>query len=209
MARINRTRYVVLGLLGLGPRSGYDIRSEVRDVTGYFWNESYGQIYPVLARMTGEGLIRRKAEPTGGRVRHVYSITPRGRRILVDWLEAPVEPEVVRRELLLKLFFGRNVPAATLVGHVKAFRDRALGLGERVAAIERQLGRESGIERDLPYWLLTTRFGRQISATFVEWSDAVIAELRKRSRNPRPARRAVTRGTPKRRRPSQRSGRAS
>ena len=39
---------------------------------------------------------------------------------------------------------------------------------------------ESGIERDLPYWLLTVRFGQQISAAFAAWGDAALAELNQR-----------------------------
>jgi len=182
MARTNRTRYVILGLLSLGPRSGYDIRREVREVTGYFWNESFGQIYPVLARLKREGLIRRKTERTGGRLRHIYGMTPAGRRALIQWLEAPVVPEVVRRELLLKLFFGRNVTPRVLMGHVSAFRERARHLGERITQIERQLAKETGIERDLPYWLLTARFGKAISAAFAQWSDVALAQLARQGR---------------------------
>src|SRR5437867_4405478 len=108
MPRSNKTTHVVLGLLGVSPMTGYDIKKQVEEVTGHFWRESFGQIYPVLGRLCAEGLVTRSAERNGGRRRFVYRITPRGRQALRRWLRTPPEPDPVRRELLLKLFFGRN-----------------------------------------------------------------------------------------------------
>lgn len=42
----NQTSYVILGLLSIAPnQTGYDIRKAVEETVGYFWSESYGQIY--------------------------------------------------------------------------------------------------------------------------------------------------------------------
>src|SRR2546423_9274663 len=58
---------VVLGLLSLGPRSGYDIKTVVDRSTRFFWAASYGQIYPELRRLEEEGLIEGEDAPNGGR----------------------------------------------------------------------------------------------------------------------------------------------
>ena len=179
MPRTNTTRYVILGLLGMRPGSGYEIRKDLGEVMGYFWNESFGQIYPALRRLTAERLVERRTERTGARSRHVYCITPRGRTELRKWLVEPVRPEPVRRELLLKLFFGRNVTPKVLIGHVRAQRDRALQLGRGVAATESQVLREAKGSPDLPYWLLTIRFGKALSRALVDWADETLAELEK------------------------------
>jgi DNA-binding PadR family transcriptional regulator len=42
------TAYVILGILGLGPHSGYDIKQLADLSTRHFWATSYGQIYPEL-----------------------------------------------------------------------------------------------------------------------------------------------------------------
>ena len=42
------TPNALLGLLSLRPMSGYDIRQVISESIGYFWSESYGQIYPGL-----------------------------------------------------------------------------------------------------------------------------------------------------------------
>src|SRR5690242_7825213 len=77
---------VVLGLLSLGPRSGYDINTVVDRSTRFFWAASYGQIYPELKRLEEEGLVEGEDQPNGGRNRRVYSLTAAGREALHDWL---------------------------------------------------------------------------------------------------------------------------
>jgi len=101
---------VLLGLLTIEPMSGYDLGQTIRVSIGHFWNESYGQIYPNLKRLAAEGLVTAKAERQKGKPdRHIYSITPKGRERLAQWLAVAPQPEVPRNELLLKLFFGSRL----------------------------------------------------------------------------------------------------
>ncbi|UCB53625.1 MAG: PadR family transcriptional regulator, partial [Candidatus Zixiibacteriota bacterium] len=48
MPRANKTEFAVLGLLSLSPMSGYDMKAFISQSIGYFWQESYGQLYPAL-----------------------------------------------------------------------------------------------------------------------------------------------------------------
>ena len=54
MARERQTDLAVLGALSIAPMTGYALREGIRDVLGQFWSESFGQIYPTLARLEGE-----------------------------------------------------------------------------------------------------------------------------------------------------------
>src|SRR5213592_3677521 len=98
---------VLLGMLSLGPRSGYDIKAIVDRSTRFFWTASYGQIYPELKRLEQEGLIRGEDASTNGRARRAYDLTRKGERALDDWLRSdrPLLLET-RDEGLLKLFFS-------------------------------------------------------------------------------------------------------
>ena len=60
---LSPTGRVILGFLAVEPRSGYDIKEQVDKSTRFFWAASYGQIYPELKRLAGDGLRG------GGRVR--------------------------------------------------------------------------------------------------------------------------------------------
>ena len=73
------TEYAVLGMLGWGPASGYDLKKRFEGSVGHFWSESYGQIYPILARLATQGLAERRLERQKGKPdRYVYSITAEG-----------------------------------------------------------------------------------------------------------------------------------
>ncbi|HXZ56720.1 MAG TPA: PadR family transcriptional regulator, partial [Gaiellaceae bacterium] len=92
---------VVLGMLSLGPRSGYDIKAVVDRSTRFFWAASYGQIYPELRRLEEEGLIEGEDAPSGGRSRRVFRLTDAGRKALEDWLLGPKTTIEYRDESLL------------------------------------------------------------------------------------------------------------
>src|SRR3954464_14236257 len=87
--QLSPTGYVVLGMLRLGVRSGYDIKQLVDKSTRFFWAASYGQIYPELKKLEAAGLITGAADPQGGRQRRAYELTERGEQVLDDWLKRP------------------------------------------------------------------------------------------------------------------------
>ena len=72
---LSPTAYVILGMLNLAPRSGYEIKALVDESTRFFWAASYGQIYPELKRLEEAGLIEGTSSPQGGRKRTIYELT--------------------------------------------------------------------------------------------------------------------------------------
>ena len=107
MSSLTPTARVILGMLKLGVRTGYDVKKAIDTSTRFFWTASYGQIYPELKRLRKAGLVRAKQVPRGRVKRTVYSLTPKGERALHEWL---TDSENVLFELrdegLLRLFFG-------------------------------------------------------------------------------------------------------
>src|SRR3954454_12464454 len=101
---------VILGLLSLKPRSGYDIKTVVDRSTRFFWAASYGQIYPELRRLEEEGLIEGEDAPNGGRGRRGFKLTAAGRKALEEWLLGPETTIEYRDESLLRLFFADALP---------------------------------------------------------------------------------------------------
>src|SRR5579859_2559184 len=123
MAKENKSRYAILGMLSTEPMSGYDIKKAIENSVANFWNESYGQIYPILKQLADMGLTTSHTEKQEGKPeRYVYTLTDKGREELLHWLTEPVEHAVERNELLLKLFFGRQNSIADNVEHVQQFR---------------------------------------------------------------------------------------
>src|SRR5690242_18902577 len=113
---------VVLGLLSLGPRSGYDIKTVVDRSTRFFWAASYGQIYPELRRLEREGRIVGEDSPNGARARRVYTLTDAGREALESWLLGARTTIELRDESLLRLFFADELPREQALGLLEARR---------------------------------------------------------------------------------------
>jgi DNA-binding PadR family transcriptional regulator len=117
------TGRVILGMIALGKRTGYDIKQLVDRSTRYFWAASYGQIYPELRRLEEQGLVAGRSEPSGGRARTVYELTEGGERALQDWLtgDSDVSWEL-RDEGMLKLFFSDFTDPAHRLRNVRNMR---------------------------------------------------------------------------------------
>src|ERR1035438_194316 len=122
----NRTAYVILGILSIEPnKSGDDIRKAVESSVGYFWSESYGQIYPTLKRLAAQGLIVPSKSASATRpLRQEYSLTDAGRVCLREWLALPFQNDPPRNEFLLKLFFGREAANGVPIMHVRELQER-------------------------------------------------------------------------------------
>src|ERR1051325_3453254 len=98
--------WVVLGLVALSPRTGYDIKRVVDRSIRHFWAASYGQIYPELKRLEEADWIAGEHAPRGGRARRVDRITPTGRAALKGGLAGTETRIEMRDESLLRLFFA-------------------------------------------------------------------------------------------------------
>jgi len=170
---------VLLGLLTIGPMSGYDLGQAIRTSVGFFWNESYGQIYPNLKNLAAEGLVTSKTERQKGKPdRHIYSITKKGRERLAAWLAVAPQPEIPRNELLLKLFFGAQVPAEILIGFVETMVEKERALVQKFIETGKAVSAQQQFP-DTPYWLMAARFGQLELEAHLRWGEEALAELRK------------------------------
>jgi PadR family transcriptional regulator, regulatory protein AphA len=169
---LSPTAKVILGLLSIGPKSGYEIKGLVDRSTRFFWAASYGQIYPELRKLADARLIEGRSRPSGGRKRTEYRLTTAGRKELRAWLE--IEPEVYefRDEGLLKLFFADAEPVAgaTALEAKRAYHAEKL---EQLKEIEPVA--KAGPNR-FPY--LVVRYGIAHSQFAIDWCDEALAELR-------------------------------
>jgi len=158
--------------------SGYDIKKIFEQSVINFWNESYGQIYPILNRLVDEGLATRAVEKqTGKPDRHVYTLTGQGKNELQRWFTEPPEYQKPRIEILLKLFFGTQAPVVDHIRHVRDFRDFHQELLQKLDSIEESLKIDHAENPDCPHWLMTVSFGQHIYRAICQWSDETLAKL--------------------------------
>ena len=119
------TAYVILGILNMGPHSGYDIKQLADHSTRHFWATSYGQIYPELKRLSESGLIKSEDASRGTRQRTLYRLTAKGKQTLHTWAADPaIQSLEIRDEMLLKLFFADAMSSKETVRHLEAMKRR-------------------------------------------------------------------------------------
>lgn len=171
MADLSATGRVILGMLALDNRTGYDIKQVVDFSTRHFWAASYGQIYPELRRLEEQGLVRGQPEPSGGRARTAYELTEAGRAALRDWLGSDeLHTYELRDEGMLKLFFSDSLPERRLqnIRAMRALQERKLS---QLRAVDRKADHMQAGPR------LTLELGISITQGIIDWCEAAERRL--------------------------------
>jgi PadR family transcriptional regulator, regulatory protein AphA len=177
--RLTPTAKVILGMLRLGARTGYEIKTITDVSTRFFWGASYGQIYPELKRLETAGLVRSEHDPRGGVKRTAYTLTAAGAELLQEWLTSDDLPEFAfRDEGLLRFFFGDVVDEEAALENVRRQR---LEYEQRLAHFRTI---QPGEEMRYP------RLALEYGIAFLEWNVRWWGDLERRLSRPgaRPSR---------------------
>jgi DNA-binding PadR family transcriptional regulator len=98
--------YKLLGLLARQPMSGYDLTSHLKQRFVPFGPISHTQIYPALASLEQQGLVRyhiveqQAVRPN----KKVYELTEEGQAALRQWVESPTPLVILYDEFFLKAY---------------------------------------------------------------------------------------------------------
>ena len=163
-------RTLCLGILSLREATGYEIRKMVeKGAFSHFIDASYGSIYPALARMLKEGLVRVRTEDDGsGRPpRKVYTITEKGRAELQRALNTDPAPDKFKSEFLFQMLFLERIDPE----HLAVIYDAYI---EEQEAELRDIEKASDELPDHP----GTRFVRDYGRTMLSTAIAFLKERR-------------------------------
>jgi DNA-binding PadR family transcriptional regulator len=182
--------HALLGLLEIGPGSGYDLLKRFDGAMAYVWPATQSQLYTELGKLDRAGLVAVTHE--GPRGRKEYELTAAGRNELHRWL-TDTEPEHARRfENVLRVFFLWDEDPGQAVAYFK----REAELAEAFLA-ELQAIADANDWEQLPRWARFARIaleqGLRSTQANLEWSTwaadevaAIPAESRRRAnRTPR------------------------
>ena len=174
MARATQTDLAVLAALSVGPMSGYALREAILEHLGAFWSESFGQIYPALARLRDEGLVEAVGGARTGA--STYRLTASGRARLVELMREPPIRTPPRNGMLLRLFFGDAIGAQAcreLVEEHRALAERQL----EVLADARRATEAGPADAHTPYQLMTISAGEYSARAAIAWAEETLAAL--------------------------------
>ena len=180
---VGAIEFAVLGMLRLRPMTGYEIKSAYERGPANFMPISYGQIYPILKKLTADGLVTGKLE-SGGRERQRYSITLAGKKLLRAWLSgtdsgASRSGAVSHRELLLKLFFTSPDELGAMHGPIDSFRREEEQRLEHYRRTRGWLRSEHGENPRLAIWEMVLAYGVGQSEARVKWAEEMLAKMGK------------------------------
>lgn len=174
-------KHGILGLLGYGSMTGYEIDRAFKDSLNYFWKAQTSQIYRELQTLKNNGWATDEVVEQSDRPdKKVYSITESGREEFMRWLREDNVPLGLRSSLLMKTFFmGERSPDENI-----AFFS---GLAEAVSAYQHQFESQPPqvqqyMQRiDDPmkalYWRMTVEYGAMYMQMLVDWAEKCKKEL--------------------------------
>ena len=169
MANEKKIDCVILGLLSHEELTGYEIKKRMDTALKYFWNASYGSIYPALSDLVDRGLATMQEDAETKRTKLVYTITDNGRDYLKHWLSQPVSKDELRYETLLKLFFGAEQGEEQARSHIEAFEAKIKDELPYLLYAENILKEHQSDAPAHKYYLLTVTFGIKTYRTYLEW----------------------------------------
>ena len=147
-------RELCLGTLHFCDASGYEIKKMFEDSFCHFQNVSIASIYPALAKLEAEGLVRHRIERQEKRPdKKVFSLTARGREAFLDNLSTLRPDEQYRSDFLVLLMFAHLLATETLEALV---REQLGNIEAEIRELERASREEtltSGMRFGLDYGL--------------------------------------------------------
>lgn len=174
------TRYVLLELLQEENLSGYEMKKIIDKRMSFFWQESFGQIYPEINKMVQERLIEAYnagSEGNAKREKIRYKITPSGEKELKMWMEKENEKDTVRSEFLLKMYLSTHENIEEMRWHVIKFKEQSeekLGLFNLFEAQLKQIIEVHSNHRHILYVL---DLGIRQAKLYIDWFDEILKDM--------------------------------
>lgn len=152
--------------------SGYDIKQLMSTSTNFFFQASFGSIYPTLKSLEKKSCVVSKELTENKKIKIVYSITDKGRKKFLNWLEAPTKIAKVKDEFLVKLFFARNLDEDKLIRAIQAHIEELKEIISQLELIDKMAQNADKFQR------YTLKFGLDYYKFHVSWYQNLIDKIR-------------------------------
>ncbi|MFL0247102.1 PadR family transcriptional regulator [Candidatus Clostridium stratigraminis] len=177
---MKKTRYVLLGLLQEENLSGYELKKIIDIRMSFFWQESYGQIYPELSKMAAEGLVEiSNRDPEGDlkREKISYKITPKGANEFKKWMEQENEKDTVRSEFLLKLFLSTTKNDSEMRRHIIKFKEQSQEKLKLFNLFSSELEQMIELHNNHRQILSVLDLGKRQAKLYIDWCEEILKNL--------------------------------
>lgn len=139
LPKLSTTSFVILGHLALRDWTTYELAQQMKRSTRHFWPRAQSKIYEEPKKLAAHGLAKATLEHTGRRPRTVYAITPKGRKALRRWLDAPARLPLVEFDAAVMVQFAEQGSKAQLLATLCSVREQAEQVRAEHAALAADL----------------------------------------------------------------------
>lgn len=176
----NKLKLSILGLLSIRPMTGYELRKNFERSLYAFWPVPLTQIYPTLKIMESDGLIvgeiiLQEKRPN----KYVYSLTNKGKGVLLNWLKEPSKLKVMHHEFLHKLFLYNLLPLKTTLNLIRKYKQENEKMLKKLSSIKDKFkpSISSAYSESVKFQLLSLDHLIRLTQIEIEGADAIEAEL--------------------------------
>ncbi|MBD2100932.1 PadR family transcriptional regulator [Leptolyngbya sp. FACHB-261] len=173
-------KHTILAFLSRQPLSGYEVAKEFTEgFGGCFWKASQQQVYAELAKLEQQGCVTYEAIPQAGRLdKKIYSITPEGHQLLIDWLTQPTEPTVIREDLGVMGLAGHLVPNQVVYHEIKRRQKLHREMAQHLKKMDEHFAKHlDSLELKDLYMHLIMRRAIRYQEDWVAWCDESLAAI--------------------------------
>lgn len=180
---MKKTRFVLLGLLQEEDLSGYEIKKIINIRMSFFWQESYGQIYPELNKMLKEGLIENSNSEQNHditkREKTKYKITSKGQQAFSEWMKSENETDTVRSEFLLKMYLSTDKNTEEMIKHLIQFKEQSENKLFLFNLFYKELSNIIEMHNNHRQILYVLDLGIRQAKLYIDWSTEMLERLQK------------------------------
>jgi DNA-binding PadR family transcriptional regulator len=165
-------QHVILGFLAEKPMSGYDIKQMMENSVSYFFDASFGAIYPALKRMEKEGYIEKEIIQQEGKPnKNLFVITESGKEEFLKYMESPLNPTLIRSDILIRIFFGRYTNKENIRNWLFIEKEKAQAQLEHLNAINQKYPNMESFKR------ITLLYGIENARFTIDWIEKELHHL--------------------------------
>lgn len=171
--------YIILGFLMNNEASGYDIKQWMVLSTAYFYDASFGSIYPALRRLENKGMITCREAVEESKYKKIYQINESGRETFMKWLEKPIIFEKSRHDHLVKIFFYNMLPEEKALVNLRAFIKEVEPILEELRNQKHEAEENCDTDKFI-FQYYTMEYGVSFYQFVIDWCNKLIDKIQRR-----------------------------
>lgn len=168
--------FIILGFILCGLKNGYDVKQWMSKTTSYFYDASYGSIYPALQRLTDKKWVTYQEVVESSKYKKLYQITDEGKEAFKKWIEEPIVFKQANHEHLVKVFFYEFLPKEKAIANLKQLVGQIEPVAEKLTE-EKNTAVEHFDKYDFYYRYSTMLYGIDFYNFVIQWCNDLIGKL--------------------------------